>query len=258
MSGNRSLLVVCDHHTLASIDTSRPQVVLAIWRATRADGWRQSEWTPLTVEWPNIFIVHLLRGKALFAGGSHLVSKVLFGTEAEFQVASHHTIDLPVSISEFSAAGLSVWEMPLLTGALGLQSSLLAFTFTMFRYYSVMKLVLEDGLLDEQLEPFLKSFGREISMLRRGAIRCYDDFVNLLRNFDMRSDAQGQIANNWSAQLKSLYIARLFLTESNETLPITIESFSDWAANLDKSLEEANALFRSIVELAVTEVVRLR
>jgi hypothetical protein len=165
-------------------------------------------------------------------------------------------MDLPVSIADFTAAGFDVWESPLLSATLSFQSNFVAFTLTMLRYQSLMKLTLEHGLSDQELEHYLQLFGHEISMIRHGVIRSQEDLLNLLRNFGTGSGAHAQIVENWLARLEMLCRAPLFITASNETLAITVESFSDWVGTLEKNLADAIELFRCIADVSVAEVIQ--
>ena len=254
IDGRRCLVVVCDHATLATMETLRSAVVLALWRAARAGNWQHLEWTPLLIEWPHIFVTHILRGMALQPSGSYLSSLVLFGTVSDFEVSAHHIIELAVPVADFDALGIAVWDSPLLAAALAFQGNLSAFALTMLRFPSLVELAARYGLTDDVLEPSLKAFSREITALRRTASDRFEELLNLLRPLQSRSDVRLNLADDWLQRLEQHCSNCLFAAKGDTTVEITPTRFADWVDSFQENSGEIGAVVRGIVELATTEM----
>lgn len=252
IDGKRSLLVACNHVSLITIESLRPQVVLAIWRAAHAPGWRNLEWTPISIEWQSIFVTHILRGKGLFPGGTQLNSYVLFGTESDFQVQNHHVMELPIQSSDYRALGLELWDTPLLSTALNFQGGFFAFIITLSRFYSLFMVASEQGLSDVTLNPCLEAFSQEISTLRGNALAASEDILSLMR---IHPSAQGSKVNELMNRLERICSDCLFSVDTEMIAPITItlDDFMDWVDRLAKSIEESKTLLSDIMEFAIAE-----
>jgi hypothetical protein len=253
IDGRRCLVVVCDHAKLEMMETLRSAVVLAIWRAAQAGNWQHLEWTPLLIEWPHIFVTHILRGMALQPAGSYLSSDVVFGTVSDFEVSAHHIMELPVPVADFDALGIAVWDSPLLAAALAFQGNLSAFALTMLRFPSLVDLAARYGLTDDVLEPSLTAFSREITVLRRTASDRFEELLNLLRPLQSRSDVRLNLADDWLQQLEQRCGFCLFAAKGDTTVEITPTLFADWVDSFQESYSEIGALVRGIVEFATTE-----
>lgn len=249
IDGKTSLVIVCDHNFVDTIEPLRPKVVLAIWRAAQAPGWRNQEWQPLIIEWPHIFVTHTLQGKALFAGGASLTSLVFFATEADFEVQGHHLFQFPIGNSEYALLGISIWEAPLLPAVLNLQGAFLTFVFTLSRFYGLMKVALEYNLTDENLQQHLDTFSQEVSMLRRNSLQAFEDVLALLR---ILPDAEEPTVKEIIPRMEQLCNRCLIVDlEANTTPTITCEVFAEWAMHIEEDMHETNSLFTSLLKRAV-------
>lgn len=250
VDGKRSLVVVCDHLSLETIEPLRSQAVMAIWRAAQAPSWQSLEWTPITIEWPNIFVTHVLRGKGLFPRGSNLSSSVLLGVNSGFEVKNHHVMEVPVQDSDYRALSLELWDSPLLSAAIKFQGELFAFILTFSRFDPIINIASEYCLSDEILKPSLTAFSQEISILRNNANMAFDDLENLMRvHLDTKTDA----VKDLMGRLDKLCIDYLFIskTESDGELAITPDMFNDWFDRVSENVGEVNVLFSAIFDYAL-------
>jgi len=243
------LVVVCDHASLNSIAAKLGEVVSAIWQTSQSVGWRNMEWTPLIIEWPYIFVTHTLRGRGLYPGGTHLSSFVLFGTESEFEVKNHHIIGLSVSMRDYRALGLELWDSPLLSAVQKFQEDVVSFIFTLSRYYSFYSLATEYGLTDAALKSCIETFSQETSNIRRSAQVSFEDLRNLMM-LQIKTSPTGE--DTLLSRIENLYKETLLVRDSEQSaITITLERFMDWSAHLASSMEEAKILFGEITESAV-------
>ncbi len=244
IDGRVCLVVVCNHLHLATMEALRSEIVLAVWRAAQKSNLTELAWTPLTIEWPHVFMTHTLRGKALQSAGSFLSSPVLFVTLSDFRVAAHHVAALPVPVADFEALAIEIWDSPLLAAALGLQGGLAAFVLTMTRFGPLVDLASRYGLSDEALEPCLASFAKEISALRRVAADQSADLSNLLEALRRIGSAR-----DWLVRLERCCNS-ILLANGGENVVLTPAAFEDWLGRVHEDLDETRAVLDEIVEFA--------
>ncbi len=252
IDGKRCLVVICDHASPGSFGKATPEIVQAIWRASQFGGWRPQEWTPLLIEWPYIFVTHLIRGRAILPVGVHLSSSVLFSTASDFQVCAHHMIALSVPDADFRALGLRLWENPLVMAALRLQGGLYAFAFTLPRFAAIAEVVLDYGLPKEAVEHSLTAFSREITTLLNLGIDEYKDLADLLHNFRDSSAAFSGLADGWLARWECICRALLLSIKPDADLVLTLDGFVEWTTSAGAGMEQSNALLLEMVDFALS------
>ncbi len=251
IDGKRCLVVVCDHESAASMEAQREAVVLAIWRATRNGGWRPLEWTPISVEWPHVFVTHILRGRALASAGTFLSSFVLFGIEKDFEIKAHHLADQPVPERDYLATGVILWELPVLSGLGAFVGSVSAFMLTVMQAYSILALAQEKGLSSEDLEAGLESYGSEVRLLRETVVNAFEELKGLMQGMDAQKGLEQLRGTEWSLRLESLCRAPLLLPPfEDDRAIVTVAGLAEWLEQCERSLSGIRTLGQEVADLA--------
>lgn len=246
------LLVVCDHQDIGALQQAKPAIVEAIWRAAQDGGWQSLEWVPHAVEWPNVFVVHTFRGRALMAGGARISSLVLFGTESGFQAAPHHLIDVPVPHKDFQTAGVLIWELPIIRAAVTWQAALIAFALTAMRFYPILEVMAEHAVTEDVISESLRSFSRELTTLREAARQSYEDLATLLESVAEVISPRKVDAQDWLGTVRKLSDQVLFSGEGEVEVSIDPSTFAAWISGLAPALAETNEMAATLVVHAVT------
>jgi len=195
----RRLWVVCNHTDLRSVEVRRKPLLRAIWRATQAPRWRQMEWAPLHLEWPELVVVHQVRGKAAVAMGTLLDTLVMFSSSEEFEIRPHHLIDVPILETELAIAGIQCWEIPLLKAVVTWQVALIVFVLTINRARTVVQLVEANDVPEAWLTHVEQSFKRKLNAgydaLRSG----HENLSSLFKALVYSSSADAYLGKSWQS-----------------------------------------------------------
>lgn len=157
------LWVVCNHTDLRSVEARRKPLLRAIWRAAQAPRWRSMEWAPLLIEWPELAVVHQVRGRAVVATCTRVNMLVMFSTAEEFEIKPHDLFDTPIPETELAVAGIRCWEIPMLKAVVTWQIALIVFTLAVNRARTVVKLVEANDVPEAWLAHVERSFQRELN-----------------------------------------------------------------------------------------------
>jgi hypothetical protein len=244
------LVVVCDHENLREADAKRPEVLRAFWRATRFRQWRAFEWTPLTVEWSHILVVHAVRGRALSATGSFISTTTLFGSDTELKVSTHHLLPMPVDLNSL---GIRTWDSPLISAAIAYQGHFGLFMLTMLRFGSIAQAAIQHALDESALDSALAAYSRELSRLRRNVISAFEDLIGLLHLWRCGLREPDGRLDRWLARLEEINKPLLLLGETGN-VTLTLNMFMDWLTQVTQNATEVQTLLNEILDCSLSDV----
>jgi hypothetical protein len=240
--GAPHLCIACDHRSVEGIESRLPNIVAALWRAAQAGGWRALEWKPLEVEWPQIALVNLVRGKALMPACATISTALFFVESERFEVKPLHYTAAPMNPEAFAAGGFSVWESPLLRAAVALQGNVVAFVVTNARFYQLAKLIFEQGLEQVDTDRILARFSSELRTVLRVAQRSYAEMVQILAATDSQDKAR------WAEGLRLVCRSLLFEVDEDATVSLTLETFLSWM----EEFQNVSVRFKKTISEIVT------
>jgi len=230
-----------------TMEDLRPEVVRAIWRAARSGQWRDIEYTGLVVEWPRVLVIHILRGQALSSTGAFISLASLFGT-AEFTVAAHHTIEMPIASSDFTRLRVRLCDSPLVPLVAGFRAALSAFTLTMLRYPSLAEAAVKYTLENAAIERALGQYLPELARARVNAVSSYEDLIGFLHTWRRESAVRALQVDRWLDRLD--HLSRTLLIPNGDG-SLQAQDFAHWAEHFEDQSTELASVATAIVEAAV-------
>ena len=249
IENEQRLVAMCDHASFNALTEANARIVPALRRAAHSEEWSAFEWMPLVVEWPKLLVVHLLRGRALFAAGVQHTLLALFLREKETAPAPHELFDLPVSRAAFTEAGIPINDSPVLNAVLMWQASLLAFNLTAIRFSSLVNLMSEQQLTEESLTASLERFSRETSEVLNTARTACESLCDLLGPIAGATTPGGAHAAEWIARVRAISGSCLFSLNPDATIRVDLDTFPPWLAEVDVRANELKEIVADIVEV---------
>ncbi|HSH92747.1 MAG TPA: hypothetical protein VK968_01230, partial [Roseimicrobium sp.] len=236
VDGKPNLRIVCNHHSVASLNDNKAGVVLAIWRACRFKQWRNMEWQPLAIEWPQLATVHLLNGKALIPACVQLSTMVLCSTDEGFVPQQHHLLELPVDSEQFGASGIQMINNPLVERLIGFQGALVAFCLTVPRFFEMLELSRTHDLQVSDIEQMIRPYARELTLVWHEA----QTQLEFLRNA-LTACGFPQVLT-WSDGLRSICEKLLFAATPDKSLTLTDDDFEAWNGAFESEFQQMTTL----------------
>ncbi len=239
------LCVVCDYEDFSELELLLPQTTESIWRASKRSEWALLEWESLVIEWENIAVVNLVRGKALVSGCSIVPVSSFFSREDSFEPQFFEYAQQPIESEDFLARGFKVWESPLIRAAIGLLNEILSFTLTCARLSPLLGVV-EDKEFDQNtFDHLITQFGDELEIVLSSTQKSYSQLDEILEasNLSGKDEIRGS--------LKKLCQLLIFETVEESKVELTIKDLTDWAENLEQNINSFKEDIYSILNHAI-------
>lgn len=236
LDGEPHLRIVCSHRSVASLNENGVGVALSIWRACRLRQWRNMEWQPLVIEWPKLAVVHVLNGKALMPACVRLTTMVLCVTDENFEPQQHHLLALPVDADQFASSGIPLIDNPLIERLFAFQGAVIAFCFTVPRYFEMLEMGLKHDIQEANIERMLPRYSKELTLVWQQAQTEFGFLLNALA-----ACAFPQVWT-WKEHLRGI-CEKLLFTANMDTSPLlTHQDFEAWSTVFESELQQMHAL----------------
>lgn len=237
------LRIVCNHHSIASLDGSGASVVLAIWRACRFKQWRNMEWQPLAIEWPKLAVVHTVNGKALQPACVRLTTKVFCATAEQFEPQQHHLWASPVDAKQFSSSAIPLTDNPLVERILTFQGAVVAFYLTVPRFFEMLEMRQKHEINKDDFEQILPRYAEELTLVWHQAQTELGSLQNALTMCGVPQ------APAWNVGLRSVCEGLLFTAGPTESISLTPWDFDAWN---DRFAFESQKLHALVADMLAT------
>ncbi len=247
IAGQRCLVVMCNHASAVAMEGLRPDVVRAIARAAQSGRWRDFEYTPLVVEWPRILVLHLLRAQALSSGGAFISLASLFGAN-DFEVAAHHTMEVPIPPSDLADLRVHQCDSPVVPLLASFRAGVVVATLTIARFGSLAEAAVKYALDHATIERALGRYLPELARTRIKAATAYGDLVAVLDTWRAESPGRSSQVDRWVERLDCVSSA---LLHAGTDASLGIQELAKWATDLEQNLLELTNVAGEILNSAV-------
>ena len=226
------LRIICNHESFDSIDVMRVAVVSCVAEAAGSAGWRHLEWQPLEVEWPQIAIIHLFRGKALTPTAALLNTSVFLSQPMNLEVQFHHIFEFAFSAHEFVSQSIPIWDDPILRRVYDLVARLSRFEMSASGYETLLETIQTRNLPFAAMERPLAQFERVLREVWRELVNEYNLVRSLLASF-VFLPGESDPLRVWQDSLENVFrpVARL----SDDAGEPSFEELRAWSKVLAKA-----------------------
>lgn len=198
--------------------------------------WRDMEWQPLVIEWPKLAVVHVLNGKALMPRCVRLTTMVLCATDEDFEPQQHHLVALPVDAEQFASSGIPLIENPLIERLFAFQGAVIAFCFTIPRYFEILEMSRKHDIQEADIERMLPRYCKELTLVWQQAQTELELLLNALAACEFPQ------VPTWNDGLCGVCEKILFTVNQDKSLSLTHEDFEAWSTVFDSELQQMHAL----------------
>jgi hypothetical protein len=242
------LCIVCDYSSRCSMEDCAREIPAAIWRASQDGGWQSLEWKPLEIEWPNVAVVSVIRGKATSPACARISTGIFFGTPSGFETRPSQYTRLSMDKDEFLGLGLELWDSPLLRAAQGLIAGIGGFAVTNLSFFKLAEIIHQYGLGGEDQSRILRPFGYELGKVLTVAQQSYAQLLEVLA---VSNNSQKEA---WARRLEAPCQALLMELEIDRTVSLNLESFTQWAGSATEANRSMTAVVSEILDFVVGSV----
>jgi hypothetical protein len=249
LGGKQCLGVICDHHSALTVETAKRRVVLALRQAARFREWAPFESVDISMQWRRVFVCHSVQGRAVQPAGAFIFTSVL--TDAtDFEVAGHHTADLPVPAEELAEhLSLRMWDLPLVSAAVALHGHLASFMFAMMQGATIMAEMHRHELSGSPVAASLRTTSQAITEGRRRALMSYQDVAALLESHKREGSEEGPFLHLQN-ELQPI-VERLTFGDLAGVRTLGMEDFEKWMELAASDGAALNVAIAGLVDLAL-------
>jgi hypothetical protein len=249
LGGKQCLGVICDHRSAMTVDSTKRRVVVALRQATRFKEWALFESVDISMQWPHVFVCHAVKGRAVLPAGAFISTSVL-ADATDFEVAGHHTADLPVPAEELAQhLSLRIWDLPLVSAAVALHGDLARFMFAMMQGAAIMTEVRRHGLSSAPVAGSLRTMSQAITDGRRRALLSHQDLTALLESHK-RDNSDGGPLFRAQKELEVI-VERLTFGDLTGVRTLAMEDFERWMELAASDGAALNVAIAGLVDLAL-------
>jgi hypothetical protein len=249
LGGKQCLGVICDHKSALTVEAAKPRVVLALRHAARFREWAPFESVDISTQWRHIFVCHAVQGRAVLPAGAFISTAVL-ADAPDFEVAGHHTADLPVPADELAErAHLPTWDVPMISAAVALHGHLAAFMFAMMQGAAIVAEVRRHELSGSAVASSLRTTSQAITEGRRRTLLAYQDVVALLHSRQHESEAAEAFARV-QGELEAI-VQSLTFGDLTGVRTLGMEDFDEWLEVATTAGASLNATISGLVDVAL-------
>jgi len=249
LGGKQCLGVICDHRSALTVEAAKRRVVLALRQAARLKEWALFESVDISMQWRHVFVCHTVQGRAVLPAGAFISTSAL-ADATDFEVAGHHTADLPVPAAELvEGLSLRAWDLPLVSAAVALHGHLARFMFAMMQGAAIMAEVRRYGLSGSPVAASLRTTSQAITEERRRALMSYQDLTALLHSHKHENSKGGPFLRVQEG-LESI-VERLTFGDLAGVRTLGMEDFEAWMELAASDGVALNGTIAGLVDLAL-------
>lgn len=246
LNGQSNLCIVCDYSNPSDLESTLPKTISSIWKSCHSVDWRLLEWKPLELEWENIAVVNLIRGKALQPAASIISTATLFAGNDSFEPKFFHYAQQPISDEVFYLREFRTWENPLLRAAVELLNEIVSFVLTSTKLVPLIQLV-ESGDLDQSA---LNHLAAQISQELEIVLSAARD--SQIRLDEVLATSEPDNKEGSRKEISELCNKILFDSEPGSDIQLRLENVGDWFAGLEARVNQFKVAINTAIESAVS------
>jgi hypothetical protein len=201
------------------------------------------------MQWRHVFVCHSVQGRAVQPAGAFISTSVL--TDAtDFEVAGHHTADLPVPSDELADnLSLRIWDLPLVSAAVALHGHLASYMFAMMQGATIMAEMHRHELSGSPVAASLRTTSQAITEGRRRALMSYQHVAALLESHNHEGSEEGPFLH-LQKELQPI-VERLTFGDLTGVRTLGMEDFEGWMELAASDGAALNVAIAGLVDLAL-------